>query len=209
MTQRAGSRIALAAALALALAACGGGAAPTVGATVEPQQSADVQASVAPEATPTAADSSVPEASSAQYDTGTDRPATIHLDLSGTDTDSDGGYTSSGPARLCGNGIAAELGNPRGFGFEFPHTGDFEIIDVTFSADDLVAGASTSAFHLDVTVHAKAGGEPPATVVDTSHSGNSGTAQLADSGGTITLTVDGSDDIGQTIHMVATCGPRG
>ena len=209
MTRCAGSRIALAAALALVLAACGGGAAPTVGVTAGPDQSQDVGARETPEPTQGVEDSTAPQASSAQSDTGTDRPATIHLDLSGTDTDSDGGYTSSGPARLCGNGIAAELGNPRGFGFEFPHSGDYEIIDVTFAADDLVAGASTSTFRVDVTVHAKAGGEPPATVVDTSHSGNSGTAQLADAGGTITLTVDGSDDIGQTIHMVATCGPRG
>jgi hypothetical protein len=46
-------------------------------------------------------------------------------------------------------------------------------------------------------------------VVDTSNSGSGGSAQLSDSGGTTTLTVTGSDDIGQTLHMVATCGPRG
>jgi hypothetical protein len=210
MTSVRASRIALTVTLALALSACGGGAAPTGGATTGPVQPDDSGASAVPESTPAAGDSSGPQApASTAIDDGVDRPASIHLDLSATDTSSDGSYTSSGPARLCGDAEVNLTGNLRAFNFEFPHSGDYEIVDVTFGADDLVSGAATSSFHLGVTVHAKAGGEPPATIVDTSNSGNSGTAQLSDSSGTTTLTVDGTDDIGQTIHMVATCGPRG
>ena len=203
--------IAVCFALLLALAGCAGTASGTPAAT-QPSQSEDVDASAAPSTEPSSEpvpDSSIaPQPTASTADLGIDRPATINLDISGT-PDSNGSYTSSGPARLCGDAQINLTGNIRAFNFEFPHDGDFEIVDVTFSADDLVAGSSTSSFHLDVTVHAKSGGEPPATVVDTSNAGNSGSAQLSDSGGTTTLTVTGSDDIGQTLHMVATCGPKG
>ena len=196
-------RVAAAIALLLALSACSGAPAAT-----ESAKSEDVVASLAPETAPAAEDSTAPQATSTGgAGVGVDRPATITLDLSAT-ADSDGSYTSTGPARLCGDAEINLTGNTRAFNFEFPHSGDYEIIDVTFGADDLLPGSSTSAFHLGVDVHAKAGGEPPGTIVDTSNAGNSGTAQLSDSGGTTTLTVDGSDDIGQTIHMTATCGPR-
>ena len=99
-------------------------------------------------------------------------------------------------------------GNLRAFYFQFPLDGTTEIGDVTFNADDLVAGSTTEAFHIGVNVTTKDGGQPPATVVDTSLSGNTGSAQRADSGGTTTLTVDGSDDVGQTVHLVAICGPK-
>jgi len=195
--------IALAAALTLAMSACAGAPAPT-----EPAQSEDGAASGPPEATAHVEDSSAPQAANTGGSgAGVDRPATIHLDISAT-PDSDGSYTATGPAPLCGDAQINLTGNTRAFNFEFPHSGDFEIIDVTFGADDLVPGSSTSAFHLGVDVHAKAGGEPPGTIVDTSNAGNGGTAQLSDSGGTTTLTVEGSDDIGQTLHLTATCGPR-
>ena len=95
--------------------------------------------------------------------------------------------------------------------FEFPlDGGDDQIGDVTFSADDLVPGTSTTSFHIGVNVKTADGHEPPATVVDTAQAGSddSGSAQMAESGGTTTLTVDGADELGQSIQMTATCGPR-
>lgn len=204
VSNRAGITVAVA--LLVSLSACSGTPAAT-----EPAQSEDVVASIGPVSTPISTpvpeDSTAPQATSADPDNGQGRPAMITLVLSGT-SDSDGSYTSNGPARFCGDADFHLTGSRRAFSFEFPWTGDYQIGDVTFGADDLVPGSSTSVFHIGVNVHTATGGEPPATVVDTTLSGNTGSASVSDAGGTTTVTVDGSDDIGQTIHMMATCAPR-
>jgi hypothetical protein len=161
--------------------------------TVEPTEAPSVQVSSAPQA-------SLP-------DNGTGRIATIHLDISNSRQDSDGSYSATGPVRYCGDALAG-FGNGRAFNFEFPLSGTYEIGDVTFGALDLLPGSSTSMLHIGVNVKTAAGEEPPSTVVDTNNKGNSATAQLSESGGTTTLVVQGADDVGQTIHMTATCAPR-
>src|SRR6476469_3823470 len=85
-------------------------------------------------------------------------PTTVSATLSGTFYDSAGSYSGSGPARWCGDAVIHLTGNERSFNFEFPlDTPTGNIRDVTFSADDLVPGATTSVFHIDVGVHTAAG----------------------------------------------------
>lgn len=192
----------------LALAACGGS--PGTG---EPATSVETDAVATSEPTsPPAAESATPpEATAGEVDNGNGKPATISLVLSGTTTQVDGSYSGSGPARLCGNAVMNLTGNPREFSFEFPlDDGGDQIRDVTFSAEDLVPGTSTASFHIGVNVKAADGHEPPALVIDTEQAGSddTGSAQLAESAGTTTLTVDAADELGQTIQMTASCGPR-
>ena len=101
------------------------------------------------------------------------RPADITLTLSGTHTNSDGTYASSGAARICGNAMINFTGDLHAFNFEWPYEGEHEIVDVAFGARELSPGTTTPLFSVNVDVHAKAGGEPPSIVVD---------RQLADAG---------------------------
>jgi hypothetical protein len=140
---------------------------------------------------------------------GAGRPATITLTLSGTHA-SDGSYTSNGSARVCGNAAFDLTGNVNAFNVNFPFSGAFEIRSVSFSADDLPAGTTTPLFHLSVSVLAKLGGTPPATVLDPNQpgSGDTGTAQRTEAGGTTTLVVKGTNAAGETIDMKVICGPK-
>jgi hypothetical protein len=156
------------------------------------------------------ADTPAPADTPAVVDNGRLRPVTITLVISHTN-DSDGTYTASGPARFCGNAVMNLTGNPNEFSVEFPQDpGNYEIEDVTFGADDLLPGTTTPSFDLEVTVHAKKGGVPPATIVhpDQPNSGDSGTATRVESGGQTTVTVDGVNDFGDNVHLEAHCGPR-
>lgn len=206
MTDR--SRIAVALALVFALSACTGG----TPAASEPDESEDVATMEPAPTTEVVTPSPLPvETAPAEVDSGNGRPASITLELSGTTTQADGSYTSSGVARLCGNAVMNLTGNVREFSFEFPNdSDDHQIGDVTFSAQDLLPGATTTSFHIGVSVTTADGHEPPATVVDTEQAGSddTGSAQRSKIGGTTTLTLDASDEIGQTIHLTATCGPR-
>ena len=192
-------------ALVLSLSACSGAPAAT-----EPIESEDVGTlTPAPPATTPHADATAPNGN-VPPDSGNGRPAQLMLVLSGTSTQSDGSYSASGPARLCGNGVYNLTGSLTAFNFEFPLDGDFEIKDVTFSAEDLLPGATNPTFHIGVNVRAKLGGEPPATVVHTDlpGSGDTGSAARSESNGTTTLTVQGTNDFGETVSLTATCGPR-
>ena len=123
------------------------------------------------------------ETAPAEVDSGNGRPASITLELSGTTTQADGSYTSSGVARLCGNAVMNLTGNVREFSFEFPNdSDDHQIGDVTFSAQDLLPGATTTSFHIGVSVTTADGHEPPATVVDTEQAGSddTGSAQRSE-----------------------------
>ncbi len=190
------------------VAACAGTSATAQVPTIQPAVSEPIASPAAALTTPFNDEVPSPGPSSVSG-LGTGRPANVNLVLSGTTTNSDGSYSASGPARLCGDAEINLTGNTRAFNFEFPSSGDHQIVDVTFSADDLVPGSTTSAFHVDVAVHAIAGGEPPSTIIDTaSGSGNTGSAQLSEAGGSTTLTVQGSGDLGQTLTLTATCLPK-
>jgi hypothetical protein len=121
-------------------------------------------------------------------------------------TYANGSFSSSASARICGRYSFA----PGGFDFGFPlDTGEQAIQDVTFSADVLDPGTTTSAFHIDVTISEEASGgiRESSTVLDTivGHSGASGTAQLSVVDGQRMLTVDAADEDGVSVHLVATC----
>lgn len=155
-------------------------------------------------------DETFPDATFEAVDDGNGWPADVELVLAGTLTHSDGGYDATGEARLCGNASFWVTGNPRVFIFEFPL--DYvnqEIIDITFTAQDLVAGAETGEFHAKATVRAKEGGQPPATVIraDTPGTGDGGTARYIESGGIRTLTVSGVNAVGESLTMTVRCGP--
>ena len=128
---------------------------------------------------PAATDTLEPEPTAAESATnglplsdGNGWPMTVSATLSGTFGDSDGSYSGSGAARWCGDAVTHLTGNERSFNFEFPlDTATGNITDVTFSADDLVPGASTTVFHISVNVHTGAGFDPAATVIDPGEAG--------------------------------------
>jgi hypothetical protein len=144
------------------------------------------------------------------FDNGNGRPLTITLVISNTNN-SDGTYSVSGPARLCGNAVMNLTGNRKSFSVEFPTDSVVrEIVDLTFGADDLLPGTTTPFFSIVVDVKAKKGGRPPGTVIhpNVPGSGDTGTATRIESGGTTTVTADGVNDFGESIHLEAVCGPR-
>lgn len=164
-----------------------------------------------PTAAPPVETQAPPQTPSTVPDDGNGRTASVSFVLSGTSTQADGSYSGSGAARFCGNAVFNFTGNLREFSFEFPlDGGGDQVRDVTFSADDLVSGASTALFHIGVGVRTATGHEPPALVIDTAQAGSddSGSAQLAEAVGTTTLRLDAADELGQSIQMTATCGPR-
>ena len=136
------------------------------------------------------------------------------MSISGADfDDANGSYGASGMTRWCGDFQFATSGNLRGFDYGFPHDipppAKPQIEDVTFSAPDLLPGASTASFYLSVGVVSAAGQEPPSVVIQPGTiDGDSGTAQRTESGGTTTLTVDATNDFGEHVTLTATCGPR-
>ena len=162
-----------------------------------------------PTPTPTAAESAV---NGLPLSDGNGWPMTVSATLSGTFYDSDGSYSGSGPARWCGNALGNVLGNVRAFNFEFPlDTATGNIRDVTFSADDLVPGATTSVFHIDVGVHTAAGGDPASTVINAGETGTAvsgtGSAALTVAGGTRTLELQATSDDGENIKLKGSCSP--
>jgi len=205
---------ALALVTALVAAACTGGPgagsatrAPTSATGVETEEPAETAPGTP---TPVEPEPSEPGGNPDAPDIGDGRPATITIVLSGTSTDSDGTYEASGPARLCGNALFNLTGSTTAFSFEYPQSSDEQINDVTFGAEDLVPGSSTTDFHLGVNVTTAKGHEPPATVInaDEPDSGDTGTAQLSDSNGATTLVANGTNDLGETATLTVTCGPR-
>lgn len=200
------SRFSIGVALMLALAACSGTPAATApsetdeGATLAPQATAPAE-TTAPVST---------EGNGGVNDIGNGRPTTLTLTVSGTTTGADGSYSDSGTTRICGNAQLNLTGNTRGFDYSYPFDGEHQIEDVTFDAEDLLPGTSTTSFNVDVNVVASSGGHPPSIVIhpDDPSSGDTGSAQRTDAGGTTTVTVDAKNDAGESIHMTVTCGPR-
>jgi hypothetical protein len=122
----------------------------------------------------------------------------------------DGEYHASERARACGNAMYAMNGKVNGFNFEFPVAGDQEIVDVSFSAEDLASGATTTAYYISVGVKAKIGGQPPSFVIRANQPQyrETGRATRADGGGITRLTVEGVNDRGERLQMQVECGPR-
>ena len=196
--------------LLVVITACGG-AAPVTTPTAQPHETEDV-ATFQPVTTPET--TAVPPAgatdSTASLDSGTDWPTTVTVTLSTgiyTNEYGDGTFSSAGTARQCGTD---EFG-PRGFSFGFPKDIEqhHDVEDVTFGADELLPGTSTSSFSISVNIDPAVQGLRPATVLNPSNpqSGDTGTAQLSVVNGTRSLTVDAAGQGGVTIHLVAVCSP--
>ena len=120
----------------------------------------------------------------------------------------DGTYEGTVLARACGH-AAEPTGNLKAFNLYFPQDEAGAVDDVTFDASDLVAGTSTTAFYININVTTPTGHAPPAVVIDTREgSGDTGSAQRTASDGSTTLTLNATNSFGETIALVATCGPR-
>ena len=91
-----------------------------------------------------------------------------------------------------------------------PDGEDLEIIDINFNADTLPVGRTTPSFYISISLKAKQGGTPAAYVVRANEPRfkETGTATLTAQGGTATLRVKGTNDMGETMDMTAVCKPQ-
>jgi len=204
------SRTAATVALTLTLAACGG--TPSVTPPIQTAHSSTVEpAGTTPgvAATP-AGETSDPGQPTTGSVLGNGRPVTISVIIGGTTTQSDGTYSATGVSRACGNAMVNLTGNLRAFNLEFPFEATPSVENVSFAAEDLVAGSTTGAFHIDLNVITPSGHSPPSLVIDTTDvaDGNTGTATLSEAGGTTTLVVSAVDDLGASVQITAKCGPQ-
>ena len=160
---------------------------------------------VAPE-TPAAAPAEEPPAQ--PPDTIHLRPVDITLTISNARS-YQGTYHASGISRGCGNMVLSMTGDTKAFNVEFPSEGDFEITDLSFSADTLVPGTTTDKYYLSVGLKAKDGGRPPSFVIRANEPrfNEPGHATLAVEGGTARLTVEGSNYLGP-LQMTVVCKPK-
>ncbi|HEY6061686.1 MAG TPA: hypothetical protein VIV10_13930, partial [Gemmatimonadales bacterium] len=122
-----------------------------------------------------------------------------------------GSYRASGMSRICGYGPLRDMaGFVDGFTLMFPDGEDLEIIDINFNADTLPVGRTTPSFYISISLKAKQGGTPAAYVVRANEPRfkETGTATLTAQGGTATLRVKGTNDMGETMDMTAVCKPQ-
>jgi hypothetical protein len=173
----------------------------TTGAAEEPREAdEETAAPAAAQAEPAAA---------AQRDTISRRPVDIALTIGNSRTYA-GSYRASGVSRGCGNMVLSMTGQEQAFNVEFPYEGDFEIVDLSFAADTLAAGAATDKYYLSVSLKTKDGGRPPSFVLRTNEPRfkETGKAKLAVNGGTAQLGVEGRNDLGETLQMTVVCKPN-
>lgn len=153
----------------------------------------------------------VPPAVGAQAaDTSSQRPTDVTL-IMGNSRRYAGTYRASGTARICGYGPLRDMaGFVDGFTLMFPDGEDLEIIDINFSADTLPVGRTTPSFYIAISLKARQGGTPPAYVVRANEPRfkETGTSTLTARGGTATLRVIGTNDMGETMDMTAVCKPQ-
>jgi hypothetical protein len=143
-------------------------------------------------------------------DTSTQRPTDVRL-VMGNSRRYAGTYQASGMSRICGYGPLRDMaGFVDGFTLMFPDGEDLEITDINFSADTLPVGKTTPSFYISIGLKAKQGGRPASYVVRANEPRfkETGTATLTAQGGTATLTVVGTNDMGETMNMTAVCRPQ-
>jgi hypothetical protein len=139
------------------------------------------------------------------------RPATGTAIIAGSRGRYDGTFTGSGTASVCGEiPREASLTGVATFVVEYPYDdpGAAPLQSIAFGSKQLVGKDTVStAFTLNVHVRTADGGRPPAYVLNTD-GGNGkdrGTATLSRKKSTLTLTVRGSNDMGETIELVLVC----
>jgi hypothetical protein len=151
-----------------------------------------------------------PAVSAQAPDTSSQRPTDVTLIMGNSRTYA-GSYRASGMSRICGYGPLRDMaGFVDGFTLMFPDGEDLEIIDINFNADTLPVGRTTPSFYISISLKAKQGGTPAAYVVRANEPRfkETGTATLTAQGGTATLRVKGTNDMGETMDMTAVCKPQ-
>lgn len=152
-----------------------------------------------------------PQALRAQVrDTTTLRPTDVSLTITNSPRYS-GSYQSSGISRICGT---MDLGYPHrklAFTVEFPDDEpNLAVRSLAFDADTLPIGATVRSFHLSVGITTPQGEKPADFVVRANRPQykETGTATLQAKGGTATLTIDGTNDMGVGLTLSIVCRPR-
>jgi hypothetical protein len=147
---------------------------------------------------------------SGQVPDATLRPAHVVLNISNSRLYS-GSYQASGIARVCGT---MDLGFPnrtKSFTVEFPDDEpNLPVRTLSFDAESLPVGTSTSRFHLSVGIFGPKVGQPPLFVLNTAREGSreTGTAELKEKDGVTTLTLAGTDAIGVKLELTVIAQPK-
>ncbi len=191
--------------IALALGACSG--APTSVPTEDPfaeetDEPVDIQTDE-PNVGPTEG----PQSTDATYDFGDGRPTTVTVTITGSTGGgyADGTFTDAALARNCGPTFVF----PNGFTYGFPQDGQHNPEDVTFGAEELLSGTSTTKFNISAVIIRGDGGKPPGVSISPGENeGDVGTAKRDEANGTTTLTIDATSRFGEHMTVIATCGPR-
>lgn len=122
-----------------------------------------------------------------------------------------GTYQATGIARVCGT---VDLGFPnrvKSFTVEFPDDEpDLAVRSVSFDAENLPVGTSTTQFMLNVGISGPKVGKPPAFVINPARAGSreTGTAHLEHKDGVTTLKLTGTDAMGVRLELTVTAQPQ-
>jgi hypothetical protein len=142
-----------------------------------------------------------------ENDLGNQLPATVTVSISGNTSGANGSYTASGLTRICGNLQLNFTGNPNGFNLEVWYDGEHNPNDVSFAAENLLPGTTTSAFNVDIGITTNQ--ITPSIIANPGGTvGDAGTATRTESGGITTLVIHATNNRSETIDLTATCGPR-
>jgi hypothetical protein len=161
---------------------------------------------VEPEPTDEPADTNLPTAQPTN-DIGNGRPSTVTVTIAGNVSGANGTHTATGLTRVCGNFQLNYAGNPNGFNYEFPYEGEHNPNDVSFAAENLLPGTSTSSFNVDIGITTDQ--ITPSIIANPGGTaGDAGTATRTEAGGTTTLVIHATNNRSETIDLTATCGPR-
>lgn len=140
------------------------------------------------------------------------RPTVANAIIIGSKNLFDGTYVTKGTSRICGELPALDPLPSSGFVIEFDGQSPSNVaavLNIAFGSKELVRGVTKSSlFNLNVSVRTSKGGEPPAYVLHTDQGkpGNSGVATITHKGNTVTLDLRGTNDFGQSITLIVSCG---
>jgi hypothetical protein len=122
-----------------------------------------------------------------------------------------GTFSAQGISRICGK---VDLGYPNranSFTVEFPDDEtDLQVRALSFDAESLPAGTTTTHFYVTAGVTTASGAKPAHFVVraDQPQSGATGNATLGVKDGTKTLKVTGTNNMGVRMDVTVICQPR-
>lgn len=140
------------------------------------------------------------------------RPTTVVVSILGDVQGYDGVYRATGISRICGKLDLMMPHRANSFVVEFPDMEpNLDVSSLSFNADTLAAGSTTSSYYLSVIVRTPTGGRPPAYVVRASQPqyGEPGSAQRLKVAGRDSLRLEGVATKGTKVKVAATvvCQP--